>query len=232
MFRRVIEACGEPLQRADERGRMFQRFHGHVLRVSGAQYLAMAHVSVANIQLLGRWSSSAVERYTQQAPLIQLPNVVSQVVNQEGQDPSLSASAASSSMVPAQQPEVVRAAEVVQVNHTDNQSIQSLQGHLKEVALEVAQLKSSIVHPDEVLVFRKRSNILHRAGIDETANDSSLWRSRCGWNYGCSVFFRAASVTSEFRKCRKCWPNLQVDGVASESTGSSGASADSSSEES
>ena len=45
------------------------RWTGHSLRVTGAQGLARAGFDVWAIQLLGRWGSDAVLRYTREAPL-------------------------------------------------------------------------------------------------------------------------------------------------------------------
>ena len=41
----------------------------HCMRVSGAQLLARAGSDVQLIKLFGRWGSSSVERYIQEAPL-------------------------------------------------------------------------------------------------------------------------------------------------------------------
>ena len=46
-----------------------QRFHGHCLRVSGAQMLCRFGVPLSTIMLLGRWGSKAIERYVQDAEL-------------------------------------------------------------------------------------------------------------------------------------------------------------------
>ena len=61
--------AGEPLVRADGLGRECHRFHGHALRVTGAQFLARAGLELLLIQLFARWGSAAVLRYVQQAPL-------------------------------------------------------------------------------------------------------------------------------------------------------------------
>lgn len=74
-FQSVIRAAGVELDRPDERGQLKPRFGGHVLRVSGAQFLASAGVATQHIQLLGRWSSMSVQRYIQLAPLSIVPTL-------------------------------------------------------------------------------------------------------------------------------------------------------------
>ena len=68
-FRRCIEITGEPLERLDGRGVPRHRFHEHVPRVAGAQFLSRAGVQLIIIELFARWGSNAVLRYIQQAPL-------------------------------------------------------------------------------------------------------------------------------------------------------------------
>ena len=63
MFRGLISASGEAIERPDEQGIMVPRFGGHVFRVSRAQFLSRQAVPVGTIQLLGRWTSNAIEKY-------------------------------------------------------------------------------------------------------------------------------------------------------------------------
>ena len=81
VFRRTIGAAGIPLEKQDGSGRWVPRFHGHVLQVSGAQMLAGAGVSTQLIQLLGRWKSTSVLRYTQDAGLAVVPDLPHMVLN-------------------------------------------------------------------------------------------------------------------------------------------------------
>eukprot|EP00435_Cladocopium_sp_Y103_P054359 s601_g17.t1 len=71
-FRRTIAAAGVSLTRPNHEGAETERFAGHVCRVSGAQWLSRLGMPLNQIQLLGRWSSTAVERYVQLAPLTQI----------------------------------------------------------------------------------------------------------------------------------------------------------------
>ena len=72
-IRTVLPAAGIELQRPDGMGTMKDRFHGHCLRVSGAQMLAAAGVQLQLIQL-------SVQRYTQDAALILTPDLPSSVL--------------------------------------------------------------------------------------------------------------------------------------------------------
>ena len=51
----------------------------HILRVAGAQMLARARLPLSTIQLIGRWGSEAVKRYTQEAELTTSDTVASAV---------------------------------------------------------------------------------------------------------------------------------------------------------
>jgi hypothetical protein len=69
----VLQAAGIRTHTEDHRGRQVAIFGGHLARVSGAQFLAANGIPIAAVQLLGRWSSRAVEKYTQAAPLALAP---------------------------------------------------------------------------------------------------------------------------------------------------------------
>ena len=79
-FRDTISAAGISVTRPDEDGVPCQRFGGHVLRVSGAQYLSRIGLRAAGIQLHGRWASDTINKYLQQAPLANVPQLVTQGV--------------------------------------------------------------------------------------------------------------------------------------------------------
>ena len=70
--------AGEPITEWSPTGLVTQRFAEHAMRVSGAQMLARAGVSLHLIKLLGRWGSDAVERYVQDAALCRQTLLASQ----------------------------------------------------------------------------------------------------------------------------------------------------------
>ena len=82
LFRRVLVAAGIQTTSIDHTGAPIQLFGGHLARVAGASWLASKGVPTPIIQLLGRWSSAAVERYIQAAPLAMAPGVPQRVLHQ------------------------------------------------------------------------------------------------------------------------------------------------------
>ena len=82
LFRRVLMAAGIQTTAVDHTGAPVQLFGGHLARVAGASWLASKGVPTPVIQLLGRWSSAAVERYIQAAPLALAPEVRHRVLHQ------------------------------------------------------------------------------------------------------------------------------------------------------
>ena len=76
MIEHVLGQASVPITRPDESGRQTPRFGGHCLRVSGTQWLASLNIPLPQIQLQGRWSSRAIDRHVQLAPLLRLPQAV------------------------------------------------------------------------------------------------------------------------------------------------------------
>ena len=71
----VVHAMREGIAATGASGVQRQRVGEHVARVAGAQALARAGVDVSVIELIGRWGSSAVRCYVQQAALAVQPLV-------------------------------------------------------------------------------------------------------------------------------------------------------------
>lgn len=82
-IRSVLIHAGIPTTRVDAQGVQVQRFGGHALRVSGAQMMGAGGVPVQLIQLLGRWSSQAVQRYVQTSHMSTVPGIPMQLLGQE-----------------------------------------------------------------------------------------------------------------------------------------------------
>lgn len=76
---------------------------------------------------------------------------------------------------------------------------------------EVRQLQTSIKRPSENLVIRPRSSVVHLGMSDEVQNEPRLWRTKCGWQYGLSRFFRVAVLSETQRQCRKCFSTNVID---------------------
>lgn len=228
--------------RPDEQGIARARFGGHCLRVSGAQFLSAAGVQVQLVQLLGRWSSLAAQRYVQQAPLAVIPGLPQQVLlHQDAEDPfelarqalfpSRSASQPSMASVPSTPVPPTLVQTVTQQDPTHEARLSSV-----EQALLVIQ--QAIASPSDNWVVRRRSKIVRLGQSDENAMQPTLWRSRCGWAYGTANFFRVTSLQGGYMRCRKCFPDGEARDPEgsdlddeSQSADSSGSSSESQSED-
>ena len=170
--------------------------------------LANAQVPLYLIQLLGRWSSSAVERYVQCAPLTTVPSVPTGVLS--GQDIGLpSALMSSSATTPSATPNpgtpgMVVQQQVVQPSTQDDR-VPGIQGQMDKMQKELQAMKSLISTPEVTLVVRPRSRVVHLATVDEQSNMPQVWQTKCGWSYGCSRFFRIPCIEERFSKCKKCF---------------------------
>ena len=70
LIRAILAKNSVPLRRPGPPGSgPVHRFHGHCLRVSGAQMMSRFGVPVSAIMLIGRWGSQAILRYVQEAAL-------------------------------------------------------------------------------------------------------------------------------------------------------------------
>eukprot|EP00439_Symbiodinium_sp_Y106_P048324 s2442_g6.t1 len=79
--RATLKAAGVQATRPDESGVQVERFTGHILRVAGTQHLYLLGLRFDMVQLHGRWSSLAVQKYLQDAPLLVVPSVVARALS-------------------------------------------------------------------------------------------------------------------------------------------------------
>ena len=213
-IRATLEKAGVQTIRNDTDGCQHQRFGGHAMRVSGAQFLAAAGVSTGLIQLLGRWTSTAVERYIQQAGLQVVPKVSMQALHGVDADSTARASGAalasptSASRTPAVVAPATPSAQIAPVNSAAVVSLReahsSLESLVQQLGADVQSLRHIVMAPETVLVVRCRSLVVHIGAPNEAQNNPSEWRTRCGWPYGVARFFRVQSVTPPYRPCKKC----------------------------
>ena len=214
-IRMVIQATGTVLTRQGPEAQEMQRFHGHVLRVAGAQMLSAAGIEVTLIQLLGRWTSNAVMKYTQNSALVRVPNIPSQVLQPSPSPPTMLRLVHTDSAVPP-----VQASEPAGAPDRGPRP-KAAASAMRSLRAELELLKESISKPVETFVFRPRAKILHKASKVEKDNEPMLWRTACGWNYGTSNFLRTTDPDAGTRQCRKCF-----DLDESSSSDSSGDSSD------
>ncbi|CAE7823377.1 unnamed protein product [Symbiodinium sp. CCMP2592] len=178
LFRRVLLAAGVALTTVDHEGQIVQLFAGHLARVAGAAWLASKGVPTAIIQLLGRWSSTAVERYVQAAPLAVAPEIPGRVLAGAPDPPAQMESPGA----PDDQAEFSPAVLLVD-------------------APPRGPAPGGVEHPPA------REAKVHRPDPAEATTEQFLWRSRCGaWPYGIRRFFRVSEKPASAAWCARCFP--------------------------
>ena len=208
MMRRVISSTGTDTMRLDPEGSMKERFAGHTLRVTGAQLMASCGVPVQLIQLLGGWASAAIQRYVQESPMTQVPNIPLAVQGRHedffGAAPTVANLVRESNLEAANTNTGVR----------ERVEVQQAAEPLTDPALqsELASLRASITRPNQAYVARYRSKVLHLGCLHELDNPPNTWRSRCGWSYGLTNFIRLSEIPDGGRKCHKCFSLAQPRG--------------------
>ena len=164
------------------------------------------------VQLLGRWTSSAIQRYTQDSALVRVPQIPQQILTPDQQPGTIQLTMAAS----ASQPEPV----VVEGPVTTAARPKATASNERGLRAELEKLREAIARPGETFVFR-RARILHRASTVEDHNIPSSWRTTCGWTYGLSTFLRTSSVQDGTRRCKKCF-DLNSSSDSSSDSESSG----------
>jgi len=216
-LRTMLHAAGIPIVYHDSDQREVHRFGGHCLRVSGAMMLAASGTPISHIQLLGRWSSAAVERYVQQAPLTSVPSIPSRVFQHqqvEAPPQTFLQPAANASSSSASRPAVSEPAQVVDTSPKEKKAIQAMVTKLHALESEVSSLKTLISTPEVSFVVRQKSDIVHVAAINEIDNEPVAWQTKCGWHYGTRRFSRVPRITDSLRKCLKCFQLDPADALA------------------
>ena len=208
VFRRTIGAAGIPLEKQDGSGRWVPRFHGHVLRVSGAQMLAGAGVSTQLIQLLGRWKSTSVLRYTQDAGLAVVPDLPHMVLNAADAQ-AVAPDSLAPNAVPSNQglPASASTQPVVVEPLSSFGEVQDGVGTaaIDQLRVELGVLKEAVYRPPGAFVVHHRSRVAHIGCLYELSNPPTSWKTQCGWNYGRTNFLRVTEIVNPLRQCRRCF---------------------------
>ncbi|CAE7652917.1 unnamed protein product [Symbiodinium sp. CCMP2592] len=194
LFRRVLLAAGVALTTVDHEGQVVQLFAGHSARVAGAAWLASKGVPTAIIQLLGRWSSTAVERYVQAAPLAVAPEIPGRVL--------------AGSYGGTQATDEARRATAGDAAEPDDQAEFSPAVLLVD-APPRGPAPGGVGHPParEDLIYNEKGAKVHRPDPAEATTEQFLWRSRCGaWPYGIRRFFRVSEKPASAAWCARCFP--------------------------
>ncbi|CAE7364819.1 Dnmt3b [Symbiodinium sp. CCMP2592] len=213
-FRSVLHAAGIALTRPDEAGVHVQRFHGHMCRVSGAQWLISLNLAVHLVQILGRWSSAAIWKYVQSTPLLQLPAATAQALCSGDTAASFEESA-----------EVTEAVACPSAAPAASSSQSPTMQDLLAIREEMEALRSAAKPRGETFVQSVRSRVIHRIKVDEESNPPKKWRTVCGWPYGVRNFTRLpAAEASDDKCCQRCWEPRDDESSSSSSYPSSGSS--------
>ncbi|CAE7216757.1 unnamed protein product [Symbiodinium natans] len=200
MIRDVLANSDVELTRAGMAGEV-QRFGGHCLRVSGAQFLSRCSIPLSTIMLLGRWGSRSVERYVQEAALesfvVTAPRGIgagqpgSQSLSEESQ---LDHGMATSSEMPS----TPAPSTDTRIGEDVEEQIERANKQLQELSLKVEQLQQ---RPE--LVIGKKA---HARDQNELTLLPRMWKARCGWPYG-GATFRRAGLDTQVQRCKKCFPS-------------------------
>ena len=181
-IRQVLKAAGIETQRQGVDG-MVERFHGHCLRVSGAQYLTQLKFSPQLVMLMGRWGSQAIQRYIQDSPLAamledEVTDPIPPVPNQDAHGGT-------------EKSQVLKKLRTAQADTNDKLS--SLGTRVEELAAEVAHIN----YTPKYIAGKKTHLPDHR----EKVLTPRSWTARCGWAYGMSRFRRTDDIGDRCRKC-------------------------------
>ena len=232
-FRSVIQAAGVPLTRKDESNIDSHRFHGHVLRISGAQFLYRIGLTFAQIQLQGRWASNTVLRYLQQAPLLGLSEDAAEGL--QAAEETSTKRPRKSRPTPAAD-EVVASRQVSPAGHSTHggqaavspgaaQESSQPQQH-SQSAVEVQALQSEVsliralIETETSLIVQARSRVAHSIAKAERMHEPHEWMTSCGWKYAGCKYFRATVLRDGTRHCKRCFPPTAADSTPSSPTSS------------
>lgn len=232
MVRKLISATGTELCRPDEQGQPRHRFSGHTMRVAGAQWLSRAGLKLNQIQLLVRWSSAAVQRYVQDAPLENLPDVSIEALTGISKNPIIYLDQTKDEVLDVEDDEKTVAALHPPQTHQLQEECSRAKEQVETLRTQLAALRNTIFEPEDIYIHRPKSHIVHKGAVDERKNHPLVWKTFCGWPYGQSKFYRLTSLSTMLRGCRKCFRDQDVP-VDSESDhhseGDDGSNSDSSS---
>ena len=158
----------------------------HCLRVSGAQLLARAGIDLNTIKLMGRWSSEAVQRYTQDAPLATSQSISATVLQRLNQTHTGAFPENVTTLQQATQPAQIQLPTARAADQP-------------RLLPEEDTASGSQVH-----ILNPRTNVYHIPRVDEINSLNTCWVTKCGWRYGLSSFERTRSLPSSGRSCPRC----------------------------
>ena len=217
-IRSVALQAGEPLVRSGGFGRERRRFHEHVLRVTGAQFLARAGLELMLIQLFACWGSAAVLRYVQQAPVSNQQGVARAAIrglvikDVDRLAPRMMKEYPDMPQGAVRKAAIDSALRVEPRDMSDTMLVNynALDARVMLIDASIAESEGSA--PGPLLgVRRHRASKLHKVsvGVHDHAAQPVL-TTACGWRYGGVPHFieqlgDSASLFGAFR-CYRCFP--------------------------
>ena len=204
-FRLAAASSGAELTQALA-GSTLQRFGEHCCRVSGAQFMSgKLGLDLYLIQLYGRWSSSAITRYVQDAPLaamdfgkkpgLDIENIVATVLARLAA--SDESDALSSSLALFSPP-----ADAAPILPTD----ETRAAIKDQVDLSRAVATAHACGPREHLVL-SGTKMLHEIALGpEDKAESACFLTACGWPFGLTNYqlVNRSGSDPSWRLCKKC----------------------------
>ena len=182
--RSAAAACGEQLTAPRPDGGTRQRFGEHALRVSGAQFFTRWNLALYEIQLLGRWGSSAFERYVQEAPLCRLALGMTPPRLLDAPPPT---EAAAAEVRPEAQPSAVSSLR---------STVEALQQDLCRLQASRAKECPFVVHAERGTYHIAAARPAHAASME--------WKTRCGWAFTQAPYRFSDTVPADCSPCMKC----------------------------
>ena len=181
------------LTTTDHTGAVVQIYARHLCRVAGAAWLAGRGVPTPVIQLLGRWSSTAVERYVQAAPL-----VPGRVLSQEPpQDFESGIRAAASQAAAGPVPRAILDGRPGEEQPEGRRTPED-DAFSPVLAFAPAPARGDAAEPADQAdhyIFNSRGRRLHATDLAEATTEKFLWKARgCGWPYGIRSFYRVTQA--------------------------------------
>ena len=174
------------------------------MRVSGALMLASAGTPIHLIQLLGRWSSSAVERYVQHAPLAVVPDIPRRILHPDEAEGHLHPQlprVEHRTPGPTPTPATPAAFAAPKTPPVSSEQFLGLEGQVRDMSTEIQSLRAALTPPSDTFVTRPRSMVVHAVAVHEHSNNHQVWQTRCGWQYGLARFYRVPDIEAPLRRC-------------------------------
>ena len=204
----------------------------HAMRVSGAQLLARSGVELYVIQLYGRWGSSVIERYVQEAPLSRSATLAARVLAGLRNTPLAPMSIAIGDV---QQPPLYasfeRTGRDTMLNLEDPDAMGSSTALADTAAvLEGPTPSCTVPAPPPVTtrdsdfnpptpsgvakqfsrtVIVSKLRLQHLEKFDLEGVNSTLWSTKCGWRFGSSEFTRL-KLSKNLAICDRCFRDANL----------------------